>query len=163
MHVSNPLQFFGDIWRGNLSLIVLLFCGTPDTSATCFGFGLPFLLLAVVSTLIEFEGEWHEKLKLEYLHFSFHFGYFAIVCFNRSLRESSILFEVFLTGHVKSKECQRSGHSVNTLLCLKPVVMESNGLVKAVPTHTDRHLTRSGRGGGQKWSALWWICHNEGM
>lgn len=42
-----------------------------------------------------------------------------------------------------------SGHSVNTLLRLKPAVMESNGLVKAVPTHMG-HVTRGGRVGGQK-------------
>ena len=69
---------------------MLLFCGTPDTSATCFGFGLPFLLLAVVSTLIEFEGEWHEKLKLEYLHFSFHLGYFAIVCLELERKQYTV-------------------------------------------------------------------------
>lgn len=88
-------------------------------------------MLAVVSTLIESEGrEWHEKLKLGYLHCSFHFGSFGVVCFNKSVRESSKLCEEFRRGMSNP----RSVGAV-TLLTHKPVVMESNGLVKA-PTHT---------------------------
>lgn len=118
---------------------MLLFCGAPDTSATWFWFELPFFFLAVVSILIEFEGRGHEKHKLEYLHCSFHFGPFAVVCFNKNLTECSVLFQEFLWDLSNPRSV--SGHSFDMLLSLKSTQLrvassDLNGLVKTVVTHT---------------------------
>lgn len=66
--------------------------------------------------------------------YSFHFRAFALVCFNKDLTECSRLSKESRRGMSNPRSV--SGHSVNTLLRLKSAVMESNGLVKAVLTHT---------------------------
>lgn len=130
----SPCNFFGKfdgvIWA-------LLSCFSVEHQIPAqpgLGFDCHFSCWQLFAHGLNFEGEWHEKLNMEHLHCSFHFGYFAIVCFNKSLRECSILSEEFRWGMSNPRSV--SGQSVNTLLCLKPVDMESNGLVKAVPTHT---------------------------
>lgn len=87
-----------------------------------------FLFWQLFFSLIEFEGQGQEKHKLEYLHCSFHFGSFAIVCFNENLTKCSIhslefIWDVSNTGRV-------SGHCSDTLSCL------SSRLVQTVLTHT---------------------------
>lgn len=135
----------------NLNCIVLLFYGTLDYSATCFWFDPPFFLLAVVSALLEFEGE----------------GMTSPCC--NIYTVASILalspgFVLIRTRHntVNGRQEFRwgmsnprtvSGPSAGKQLHLKSVVMESNGLVKAALTQHS-HLTRSGQVGGKKSSAL---------
>lgn len=141
------------IWKLWDFPVHIYFSATPDTSATWFWFWHSFLLLAVVSVLIQFEDEGMSRTGWNIYTVASILAWFVLIRTRQNAARNL------------DRARQIQGVSVVALLTrcsvLTSVVTESNGLVKAVLTHS--HLTRAGQAGGQKWSVLWWMCHNERM